>query len=422
VPAQARARLRAQRAWALTAWANHGFTTTVLVGFFPIFLGKYWAADLPPTRSTLYLGITNSAASLVVMLIAPWLGAWADRRGQKKLWLGVFTLVGVLATAALAFIGQGAWQWALPVFAVASIGYFAGSSFQDALLVQVARPAEANRISAYGFAAGYLGGGLLFLFNVIFVLKPGWFGVRDAATATRIAFVDVALWWALFTLPVFRHVPEAPPVDEATGWKELRATLRQVIGDPTVRGFLFAYWLYIDGIGTLQQMAVDFGAKLGLPTAAMIEALLLVQFISFPSAIAFGRLGDRIGARRAILLGLSVFVFVSVWALFLHATWQFWVLAALVGTVQGGVQSLSRSLFSRLIPPGRSGEYFGFYNMLGKFAAVLGPLLVGVTAAATGSPRMGIGSLMLLFLAGGVLLWRVREPQAPLAQATGSNP
>ena len=405
------ARRRAQRAWALTAWANHGFSTTVLVGFFPIFLGKYWAAELPATRSTLYLGLANSAASLVVMLVAPWLGAYADRKGQKKLWLGLFTALGVVATAALALVGRGEWQLALPVFVVASIGFFAGSSFQDALLVQVATPAESNRVSAYGFAAGYLGGGLLFLLNVLLVLHPGWFGVADAATATRIAFVDVALWWALFTLPVFRRVPEAAPVAEATGWKELAATLRKVLRDPAVRGFLFAYWLYIDGIGTLQQMAVDFGSKLGLPSSALIEALLLVQFISFPSAILFGRLGDRIGARRAILLGLAVFVFVSLWALVLVSVWQFWVLAALVGTVQGGVQSLSRSLFSRLIPRERSGEYFGFYNMLGKFAAVLGPVLVGVSAALTGSPRVGIASLVLLFAAGAALLWRVPEPQ-----------
>jgi UMF1 family MFS transporter len=414
-PGDAGARRRAQRAWALTAWANHGFSTTVLVGFFPIFLGKYWAADLPATRSTLYLGLANSAASLVVMLIAPWLGAYADRKGQKKLWLGVFTALGVVATALLALVGRGDWQWALPVFVLGSIGFFAGSSFQDALLVQVATPAESNRISAFGFAAGYLGGGLLFLLNVLLVLHPGWFGVADAVAATRVAFVDVALWWALFTLPVFRHVPEAVPVDEATGWKELAATLRKVMRDPSVRGFLFAYWLYIDGIGTLQQMAVDFGSKLGLPSSALIEALLLVQFISFPSAIAFGRLGDRIGARRAILLGLSVFVFVSFWALFLHETWQFWVLAILVGTVQGGVQSLSRSLFSRLIPRERSGEYFGFYNMLGKFAAVLGPVLVGVAASLSGSPRIGISSLVLLFAAGAALLWRVREP-APQAR------
>lgn len=406
----AAARRRAQRAWALTAWANHGFATTVLVGFFPIFLNKYWGAELPGTRSTLYLGLTNSAASLIVMLLAPWLGALADRRGQKKLWLGLFTALGVVATALLALIGRGAWQWALPVFALASVGFYAGSSFQDALLVNVAAPTEANRVSAYGFAAGYLGGGLLFLLNVLLVLHPAWFGIVDAVAATRVAFVDVALWWALFTLPVFRHVPEAVPTVEPPGWKELWATIRKVMADKTVRGFLFAYWLYIDGIGTLQQMAVDFGAKLGLPTSALIQALLLVQFVAFPSALYFGRLGDRIGARRAILIGLGVFVFVTGWALFLQSAWQFYVLAVLVGLVQGGVQSLSRSLYSRLIPRERSGEYFGFYNMLGKFAAVLGPLLVGATAAISGSSRIGVASLMLLFLAGGTLLWRVREP------------
>ena len=410
IAVDARERRLAQRAWALTAWANHGFATTVLVGFFPIFLNKYWAADLPGTRSTLYLGLANSSASLVVMLIAPWLGALADRRGQKKLWLGVFTAVGVVGTALLALIGHGQWQWALPVFALASVGFYAGSSFQDALLVQVSTPAEAHRISAYGFAAGYLGGGLLLLINVLLALHPAWFGIADATAATRIAFLDVAAWWALFTLPVFRRVPEAAPTVEPPGWKELWATIRKVMADPTVRGFLFAYWLYIDGIGTLQQMAVDFGAKLGLPTSALIQALLLVQFIAFPSALAFGRLGDRIGARRAILIGLGVFVFVTGWALFLQYAWQFYMLAVLVGLVQGGVQSLSRSLFSRLIPRERSGEYFGFYNMLGKFAAVLGPLLVGATSAISGSPRIGVSSLVVLFVAGAVLLWRVREP------------
>jgi UMF1 family MFS transporter len=407
-----RERRLAQRAWALTAWANHGFATTVLVGFFPIFLNKYWAADLPGTRSTLYLGLANSSASLVVMLIAPWLGALADRRGQKKLWLGVFTALGVVGTALLATIGRGQWQWALPVFALASVGFYAGSSFQDALLVQVSTPEEAHRISAYGFAAGYLGGGLLLLLNVLLALHPAWFGIADSVAATRIAFLDVALWWALFTLPVFRRVPEAKPTVEPPGWKELWATIRKVLADPTVRGFLIAYWLYIDGIGTLQQMAVDFGAKLGLPTAALIQALLLVQFIAFPSALLFGRLGDRIGARRAILIGLAVFVFVTGWALILRTAWQFYVLAALVGTVQGGVQSLSRSLYSRLIPRERSGEYFGFYNMLGKFAAVLGPTLVGTMAALSGSSRVGVSSLVVLFAAGAVLLWRVREPSS----------
>lgn len=405
------ARLAAQRAWALTAWANHGFTTTVLVGFFPLFLARYWAAGLPPTRSTLYLGLTNSAASLVVMVLSPWLGARADRLGQRRLSLGVATAIGAAATALLALVGRGQWPWALGVFGLASIAYFAGSTFQDALLVQVAPREHLHRVSAYGYAAGYLGGGLLLAANVVVALHPAWFGLPDATAATRVAFVGVALWWVVFTLPVFRYVEEAPPTAEPPGWRELRATLRRVFADRTVRGFLFAYWLYIDGIGTLQQMAVDFGAKLGLPAAALVQALLLVQFISLPSALVFGRIGERVGARRAILAGLAMFMVVSVWALFMTRTWEFYALAVMVGLVQGGVQSLSRSVFARLIPADHAGEYFGFYNMLGKFAAVIGPVLVGVAATLSGSSRVGISSILLLFIAGAVLLARVRVPE-----------
>ncbi|MGH8253891.1 MAG: MFS transporter [Steroidobacteraceae bacterium] len=415
--APSRERRRAQRAWALTAWANHAFSTTVLVAFFPILLKSYWAAGLPVGDKTLYLGIANSSASLVVMLVAPWLGALADRRGQRKLWLGLFTLLGVVATASLALVGRGEWVLALPVFVVASIGFYGGSSFQDALLVQVATPAESNRVSAYGYAAGYLGGGLLFLLNVLLVQHPQWFGLPDAAAATRVVFVDVALWWALFTWPLFRHVREAPPTAEPAGWAELRATMRKIVHDPLVFRFLLAYWLYIDGIGTLQQMAADFGGNVGLPESALIGALLLVQFISFPAAILFGRIGDRIGARPAILIGLTVFVFVTGLALMMRSAWQFYLLAILVGCVQGGVQSLSRSLFATLIPRERAGEYFGFYNMLGKFAAFLGPILVGVTGKLSGSPRVGVSSLVLLFGAGALLLWKVRLPaRAQVAQ------
>jgi UMF1 family MFS transporter len=407
----------AQWAWALSAWANHAFITTVLVGFFPIFLDKYWAAGLPGTTSTFYLGLTNSSASFIVMLLAPWLGALADRRGQKKLWFGIFTGIGVVASALLAVIGAGSWSLALLVFALGSIGYYGGSSFQDAMLVQVAEPAETNRVSAFGFALGYLGGGLLFLFNVLLVLHPHWFGVTDATRATKLAFLDVALWWALFSLPLFRRVPEAAPTAEQSGWRELWATIKKVLADKPVLNFLLAYWLYIDAINTLQQMAVDFGAKLGFSTAALIQALLLVQFVSFPSALAFGRLGDRIGTKRAIYLGLAVFVLITVWAYFMQTERQFYILAAIVGTVQGGVQALSRAFFSRLTPRDRAGEYFGFYNMLGKFAAVLGPLALGAIAILTGNQRLSILVLALFFIGGALLLARVPAGGRPVAAA-----
>ena len=402
----------AQWAWALTAWANHAFATTVLVGFFPIFFDQFWAAKLPGTTSTFYLGLTNSSAAFIVMLLAPWLGALSDRRGEKKLWFAIWTAIGALATAALCVIGAGHWGWALVVFGLGSIGFFAGSSFQDALIVQVADARHTNRVSSLGFALGYLGGGLIFLLNVLLVKYPHWFHIADASTAIRIAFVDVALWWIVFSLPLFRYVHEAAPTAIATGWRELWHTLRGVLRDKPVLNFLLAYWLYIDAIGTLQQMAVDFGIKLGFSSNALIQALLLVQFVSFPSALLFGRLGDRIGTRRAIYLGLAVFVALTCFAYFMRNERQFYILAAVVGTVQGGVQALSRSYFARLIPRERAGEYFGFYNMLAKFAAVLGPLAMGVVAIATGNQRLSILVLEVFFIGGALLLARVRDPDA----------
>jgi UMF1 family MFS transporter len=402
-------RRAAQWAWALSAWANHAFSTTVLVGLFPIFFDQYWAAALPGTTSTFYLGLANSSAAFIVMLIAPWLGALADRRGEKKLWLGIWTVIGALATAALALIGAGHWHWALIVFALGSIGFFAGSSFQDALIVQVADGRETNRVSALGFALGYLGGGLLFLFNVLMVKNPQWFHIASTSAAIRIAFVDVAVWWVAFSLPLFRLVREAPPTARSTGWRELWETVRGVLRNKPVLNFLLAYWLYIDAIGTLQQMAADFGLKLGFSSGALIQALLLVQFVSFPCALLFGRLGDRIGAKRAIYLGLAVFLALTCYAYVMQTEREFYILAAVVGTVQGGVQALSRSYFARLIPAQRAGEYFGFYNMLAKFAAVLGPLAMGVVAIATGNQRLSILVLGVFFIGGALLLARVRE-------------
>ncbi|MFI4865804.1 MAG: MFS transporter [Steroidobacterales bacterium] len=402
----------AQWAWALTAWANHAFSTTVLVGLFPIFFSQFWAAGMPGTTSTFYLGLTNSSAAFFVMLIAPWLGALADRRGEKKLWFGIWTVVGSLATATLALIGQSHWSWALIVFALGSVGFFAGSSFQDALIVQVAEGRETNRVSSLGFALGYLGGGLLFLFNALMVQFPHWFHLASTSVAVRLAFVDVAVWWIVFSLPMFRLVREAPPTARRTGWRELWQTVRDVLRDRPVLNFLLAYWLYIDAIGTLQQMAADYGIKLGFSSKAMIQALLLVQFVSWPCALLFGRLGDRIGAKRAIYVGLAVFLALTCYAYFMQTEFEFYILAAVVGTVQGGVQALSRSYFAHLIPRERSGEYFGFYNMLAKFAAVLGPLAMGVVAIATGNQRLSILVLGLFFIGGALLLARVREAEA----------
>jgi UMF1 family MFS transporter len=404
---------RQQRAWAFCGWANHAYITAIQVTIFPLFLARYWAQDLPGAVSTQYLALANSTAGLIAMLMSPWLGALADRTGTRKRWLALFTVLGVLATLVMAMAGRGEWPLALACSVLASVGFFGSSNFQDALIVQVAGKQDTDRVSALGFAFGYLGGGLALAASVAMVLKPSLFGLADTAVATRLSFVFIALWWALFTLPVLRRVPEPSKAIEGGGWRELYQTLRQVTRNKPVMEFLIAYWLYIDAIGTLQQMAVDFGAKLGLPANTLVEALLMVQFVSFPAAIVYGRLAARFGTLTSIRIGLLVFTAVAIWAYWMHDSAQFFEMAFVVSLVQGGVQAMSRAHFARLIPPEKSGEYFGFYNMVGKFAAVIGPLAVALVVRATHDPRLSIPVLTVFFVAGLVLLRKLPESSAP---------
>lgn len=405
---------RAVYAWAFYDWANSAFATTVMAGFFPLFFKEYWNSGVADTVSTFRLGMANSAASLVVVLCAPLLGAIADHLDRRKGFLLLFAALGVVMTGALHFVAAGDWQLAALCYGLAILGFSGGNLFYDALLLGVARPAQLDRVSALGFALGYLGGGLLFAFNVLMVLHPDWFGLPDKATAVRVSFLSVALWWAVFSVPLFVRVHEARAAERvcaraaiARGFGQLRRTLREIGRLPHTFLFLAAYWLYIDGVDTIVRMAVDYGMSLGFPSNSLIVALLITQFVGFPAAIAFGRLGDRIGARAGILVALAVYMAVTAWGAFMSAVWEFYLLAVVIGLVQGGVQSLSRSLYARLIPPGRSAEFFGFYNMLGKFAAVLGPALMGWVGVLSGSPRIGILSVLALFVVGAVLLLRV---------------
>ncbi|HKY90111.1 MAG TPA: MFS transporter [Nevskiaceae bacterium] len=408
---------RTQFAWALNDWANSAFATTVLVAMFPALFKDYYATGVPGTQSTFYFSVFGSSLSaLVVVFLAPTLGAIADRRGWRKRFLGAFTVLGAGATFGLCFVGEGEWPLAIGLFTLASIGFFGSLGFYDSLLLNVAAPAERDRVSAVGYGLGYLGGGVLLALNVWMALDPARFGLGDTVTATKFAFGTVALWWLLFCIPLFLRVPETAPAGggAAMGWAELRHMLARVFQIKPVMMFLLAYWLYIDALGTVAQLAVDFGKNLGFSTPALIKAILIVQFVSFPAAIAFGWIGERIGARNGIYIGIAVYVGVTLWAWFMQTEADFYLMAAVVGLVQGGVQSLSRSYYARLIPQDAAGEFFGFYNMLGKFAAVLGPLVVGVTAATTGNARLALFMLVFFFLAGAFLLSRVREtPTAP---------
>jgi UMF1 family MFS transporter len=412
--------------WALYDWANSAFATTVLAGFFPAFFRQYWSLGADPTEATFRLGMANGAAGFLMAVLAPILGAIADRGGHRKRFLVAWSVLGIACTAGLYFVGQGQWAAAVVLFTLGTLGFNGGVVFYDALLLDVAQPAEYDRVSALGYALGYLGGGLLFAVNVLMVVKPAWFGLASAAAAVQVSFLMVAVWWLVFMLPLMFFVPEQGgergiPVLTAVraGLSELRGTLRHVLSYRGMLAFLVAYWLYIDGVNTIIKMAIDYGMALGLDSKSLLAALLLTQFVAFPAALLFGRLGERYGARESVLAGLMVYMGLTVWAYFVSTIAEFFVMAVVVGLVQGGVQSLSRSFFGRLVPEGKSAEFFGIYNMVGKFGTVLGPLLVGVVAVTTGSSRGSILSLALLFLVGGVLLYRVEDPSV---QRAGSTP
>lgn len=416
--------------WALYDWANSAFATTIVAGFFPVFFKRYWSEGSDVAESTLRLGLANSAASAVIIVLAPLLGAVADAAAARKRFLIACGALGILATAGLFLVARGDWLSAWLLFVIGSIGWMGGNVFYDALLVTVARDRERDRASAFGYALGYLGGGLLFAVNVAAVLNPSLFGLRDAAQATRLSFLSVAIWWALFSIPLLRFVREpalpasthAPLEAVAVAFRQLRHTLEHIRQLRVTFGFLLAYWLYIDGVDTIIRMAVDYGLSIGLEEKHLIGALLLTQFVGFPAAIVFGSLGERLGAKRGILIGIGVYIGVTLWAAQMETASEFYALAATVGLVQGGVQALSRSLYARLIPVASATEFFGFYNMLGKFAAILGPTLVGFVGVATGSPRASILAVLVLFVGGALLLMRVDvEAGQSAAEAFGEK-
>lgn len=423
--------------WAMYDWANSAFATTVMAGFFPIFFKDYWSAGADVNVSTAQLGLANSMASLIVALMAPILGAIADKGSTKKKFLIFFAYLGALMTAGLFLVQQGDWAMAIFVYIMGIIGFSGANIFYDSLLPSVTHKDNIDRVSGLGFGMGYLGGGLLFALNVAMTLMPETFGLEGAAQAVRLSFLSVALWWGGFTLITIFWVEEDVPEGTQKGLAVIKAGFQQYLDTwkkikhlKVVSLFLAAYWFYIDGVDTIIRMAVDYGMSIGFESSDLIIALLITQFVGFPAAIIFGRLGERWGVRRSIYLAIFAYIIITFWGVLMTKPIEFYSLAIAIGLVQGGIQALSRSYYSRLIPKGQEGEFYGFYNMLGKFAAILGPLLIGVvglTIKGTLGPlantpeqleavgqiasRWGIGSVVLLFVIGAILFKFVDEEE-----------
>jgi len=408
--------------WAFYDWANSAFATTVMAGFFPLFFKSYWATDLSPVESTAAIGTVNSIAGLIIMTLAPVLGAYSDLGKLKKKFLAFFILIGVLSTGYLYFIPQGDWFLAAALYTLAVIGFSGGNIFYDSLIVSVSREDQRNKVSSLGYAMGYLGGGLLFLINVLMYLNPAWFGLSSEVEAILWSFLSVAIWWAMFSIPLFTNVKEEGNKDNSINFSRtiIKAfsaviqTVKEIKKHKRVALFLLAYWFYMDGIDTIVRMATAYGSDIGLDTSSMITALLMTQFIGFPATLVFGIYADKLGFKKILTIGVCIYILVCFYATYMTTAFEFYVIAATVGLVQGGVQAISRSFFSNLIPKGKEAQFFGFYNLVGKSAVIIGPALVSWVALIFNNPRYGILSLLFLFIPGLILLWMV--PNKELAQ------
>lgn len=402
--------------WALYDWGNSAFAVVMLTAFFPPFFKQYLSADLDATTSTFWLGVANSTASIIIVLLAPILGAISDASNTKKRFLLSFAILGIVTTFTLVFADRGEWMFGLIIFVMATVGFMGANVFYDALIVTIAPKDKLDFISAFGFSMGYLGGGLLLAFDVAMFMMPQTFGFDNATQAIQASFVSVSIWWAVFSLPLLFFVKEKKTSEHISAGQSIKAgihqlvsTFRQIKKLKVVLLFLLAYWLYIDGVDTIIRMAVDYGLSIGFDTSNLIAAILITQFVGFPAAIVFGLIGQRIGAKRGILIAIAVYIAVTIWAYWMDNVAEFYALAIVIGLVMGGVQALSRSLYAKIIPANKSAEFFGFYNMLGKFAAVLGPLIMGLVALMTQDSRLAILSILVLFIGGGVLLCFVDE-------------
>ena len=424
--------------WAMYDWANSAFATVVLAGFFPIIFKTYWSGGSDTLVSTARLGFGNSIASLLVALVAPIVGAIGDRGNIRKKLLITFTYFGVVMTANLFLVQQGHWKFAICVYMLALFGYFMANVFNDALLPSVAEEKRIDFVSSLGYSLGYLGGGLLFLLTVFMSVKWDKIGFPDKITAGLCSFLAVALWWGGFTLFTIAWLPEPKTSGGGVGhgnvllegYRQFIHTFRKIRYLRTVGLFLLAYFFYIDGVSTIIRMAIAYGLSLGFNSNDLILALLITQFVGFPSALLYGKLAEWWDVRKCLYLAIGSYMGITILGVMMTRKEEFFLLAVCVGLVQGGIQALSRSYYSRLIPLDQAGEFYGFFNMLGKFGAILGPALmavVGLLVNALLKPesatpeqlievqqiasRAGMGSILILFLAGWILLYRVDEKE-----------
>lgn len=406
-----------EKSWMMYDWSNSAYAIVIVTAILPIyFKAVATGAGVSAANSTAYWGYANSFSTLIVALLAPVLGAIADYRPYKQMLFRRFTALGIIATALLPFVPERWWSLLLAIFVISNIGYSGANIFYDGFLTDVTEADRMDRVSANGFALGYLGGVIPFIVVMVLELTNG-FGFMGQTAIVRFSFFLSAIWWIVFALPMWRNVRQTyylDPVDHPVwaSWHRVRVTTGRIIRNRPVALFLLSYFLYIDGVDTIFTMATPIGVDLGLGSSMLMVVLLLVQVIAVPFSILYGRLAQRFGTKPILLMALGFYAFITLYAFFLHDQIGFWFLAVLIGMNQGGIQAVSRSHYARLIPKQEASEYFGFYNIFGQFSAIFGPLLVGAITQLTGRSTIGASSLFIFFLIGFIIFLFVPQQSA----------
>lgn len=402
-----------QRSWMMYDWANSAFATTIMAAVLPIFYSSVAAQGLEDHVATSYWGYTQSIAVLIVAVLAPVLGAIADYSGSKMKFLRFFAYMGMIGSILLAFVNEGNYLLASGLFILGSVGFSGGNVFYDAFLPKIAKKDEVDKVSTWAYAFGYIGGGLLLAVNLLMIMKYSWFGFPNEKVATQATFVSVGIWWFIFSIPLFKNLKDDPkdkPTDTRTksfvaiGFGRVIDTFKTLKNYKQLLLFLLAFWLFSDGISTIIRMATFYGKTIGIGTNDLIAALLITQFVGIPCTFLFSKLAKIFTAKRALTFSLIVYTAIVILGYFMTSALHFYLLAICVGFVQGGAQALSRSIFARMIPRNKEAEFFGFYGIMSKFAAILGPFIFGLTASITESSRLAILSLIFFFIVGIILL------------------
>ena len=402
------------KSWIAYDAGNSAFAATVVAAFFPIFYLEFWASTMPKVEASIYLNWTLVICNTLILLSGPVIGAYTDINRSTKSALNIFTIIGALFVGSLFFIDVGSWLYALIFFGIANYCFCVAQIPYDKILTKITSPNNFSIISNQGYAWGYFGGGALFLLNALMSIYPSSFGLASQAEAIRVSFLMVSIWWLLFLIPLFLNFKETKTEQHSisvfsSSFRNIFNTLKSVYQYKNAFLFLIAFFLFIDGAHTVIYLASTFALNLGLETSSIIQALILVQFVAFPATLLWGYVANKYGDKLVLYITIASYICIIVYSTTLSSAFEFYLLAAWVGFVQGGIQGSSRGMFGKLIPKEKAGEFFGLYNVMGRAGAILGPLMVGTLLTLYGNVRIALLPIAVLFIIGGLLLTRVKN-------------